>query len=97
MDYGGLYAEQQSSFADLTLVFGAALMLVSLLLLYLFERWSAVLSVIGVVLAAMCAAGRRADDERVRTLREQFEKAYTGPGPRVAVNDARLRAGRKPL
>ena len=52
---------------------------------------------IGVVLAAMCAAGRRADDERVRTLREQFEKAYTGPGPRVAVNDARLRAGRKPL
>ena len=55
VDYGGLYAEQQSSFADLTLVFGAALMLVSLLLLYLFERWSAVLSVIGVVLAAAAA------------------------------------------
>ena len=55
VDYGGLYAQQQSSFADLTLVFGAALMLVSLLLLYLFERWAAVLSVIGVVLAAAAA------------------------------------------
>ena len=55
VDYGGLYAQQQASFADLTLVFGAALMLVSLLLLYLFERWAAVVSVIGVVLAAAAA------------------------------------------
>jgi multidrug efflux pump subunit AcrB len=55
VEYGGLYAQQQSSFTDLTLVFGAALMLVSLLLLYLFERWAAVVSVIGIVLAAAAA------------------------------------------
>jgi multidrug efflux pump subunit AcrB len=55
VEYGGLYAQQQSSFMDLTLVFSAALMLVSLLLLYLFERWAAVVSVIGIVLAAAAA------------------------------------------
>jgi len=43
IDYGGLYAEQQKSFADLTLVFGAALLLSALLITLLFERagWTA--------------------------------------------------------
>ncbi len=55
VEYGGLYAEQQSSFADLALVFAAALLLVSLLLLYLFERWTVVISVLAVVLLAASA------------------------------------------
>lgn len=43
VDYGGLYAEQQKSFADLALVFGAALLLSALLITLLFERagWTA--------------------------------------------------------
>lgn len=54
IEYGGLYAEQQSSFAGLAVVFAAALLLVSLLLLYLFERWSVLASVLSVVLMAAC-------------------------------------------
>jgi multidrug efflux pump subunit AcrB len=38
VDYGGLYAEQKKSFADLAMVFAAAVVLVALLLTYLFER-----------------------------------------------------------
>ncbi|MGE3692583.1 MAG: efflux RND transporter permease subunit [Novosphingobium sp.] len=38
VDYGGLYAEQKKSFADLAMVFAAAVLLVALLLTYLFER-----------------------------------------------------------
>ena len=43
VEYGGLYAEQQKSFADLALVFGAALLLSALLITLLFERagWTA--------------------------------------------------------
>jgi CzcA family heavy metal efflux pump len=52
VEYGGLYAEQQSSFAGLAVVFAAAVLLVSLLLLYLFERWSIVASVLVVVMMA---------------------------------------------
>ncbi len=55
VEYGGLYAQQQSSFADLAVVFVAALLLVSLLLLYLFERWAVVVSVLSVVLLAVSA------------------------------------------
>jgi CzcA family heavy metal efflux pump len=55
VEYGGLYAQQQSSFADLGLVFAAAILLVTLLLLYLFERWSVVASVLVVVLLAASA------------------------------------------
>jgi multidrug efflux pump subunit AcrB len=55
VDYGGLYAQQQSSFAELAVVFAAALLLVSLLLLYLFERWMVVISVLSVVLLAASA------------------------------------------
>lgn len=38
VDYGGLYAEQKKSFADLTMVFAAAVLLVALLVTFLFER-----------------------------------------------------------
>ncbi|QUD88797.1 efflux RND transporter permease subunit [Phenylobacterium montanum] len=55
IEYGGLYAQQQSSFVDLAVVFAAALLLVSLLLLYLFERWRVVISVLAVVLMAAAA------------------------------------------
>jgi len=55
VDYGGLYAQQRQSFSDLAAVFAAALLLVSLLLLYLFERWTVVVSVLAVVLMAASA------------------------------------------
>lgn len=38
VDYGGLYAQQTKSFADLSMVFAAALLLTALLLTFLFER-----------------------------------------------------------
>jgi multidrug efflux pump subunit AcrB len=43
VDYGGLYAQQQQSFADLSIVFASALMLTALLLTILFGRlaWTA--------------------------------------------------------
>jgi len=50
VEYGGLYATQQSAFLGLAGVFVAALLLVCLLLLYLFERWTVVLAVLTVVL-----------------------------------------------
>ncbi len=55
VDYGGLYAQQQSAFRDLAVVFGAALTLVTLLLLYMFERWTVVASVLVVVVLAASA------------------------------------------
>ncbi len=58
VDYGGLYAQQQQSFADLTLVFAAALLLAALLLTYLFERVAWTLAAVATVLlsgaAVMC-------------------------------------------
>jgi multidrug efflux pump subunit AcrB len=54
VEYGGVYAEQQKSFADLTVVFVAALFLVTLLLLYLYERWAVAASVVTVLL--MCTS-----------------------------------------
>ena len=50
VDYGGLYAEQQKSFADLTLVFAAALLLTALLLTFLFERVAWTLAALVTVL-----------------------------------------------
>ena len=50
--YGGLYAEQQKSFSALAVVFGAAVLLVMALLLYLYEQWAVVLSILVVVLVA---------------------------------------------
>ncbi|MDE2577171.1 MAG: efflux RND transporter permease subunit [Hyphomicrobiales bacterium] len=54
VEYGGLYAEQQKSFADLAMVFGAALLLTTLLLSFLFERvaWT-VSAVVTVLLSAV--------------------------------------------
>lgn len=55
VEYGGLYAEQQRSFAGLAAVFVAALMLVALLLLFLFERWAVTASILGVVMLSAAA------------------------------------------
>lgn len=54
VEYGGLYAEQQKSFADLAMVFAAALLLTTLLLSFLFERvaWT-VSAVVTVLLSAV--------------------------------------------
>lgn len=53
VEYGGLYAEQQKSFADLSMVFASALLLTALLLTILFERmaWT-VAAVLTVLLSA---------------------------------------------
>ena len=50
IDYGGLYAQQQKSFADLSVVFAAALLLSALLLTILFERITWTLAAIATVL-----------------------------------------------
>ncbi len=55
VDYGGLYAEQQKSFADMTLVFTAALLLSALLLTLLFERLLWTLAAIVTVLLSVAA------------------------------------------
>jgi CzcA family heavy metal efflux pump len=55
VEYGGLYAQQQQSFADLALVFAAALLLSALLLTFLFERIGLTLSAIVTVLLAAAA------------------------------------------
>ena len=48
--YGGLYAEQQKSFADMAMVFTAALLLAALLLTLLFENLAWTLSAVTTVL-----------------------------------------------
>lgn len=50
IEYGGLYAEQQKSFRDLAVVFVAAVLLVTVLLLFLYERWSVVVSILLTVM-----------------------------------------------
>lgn len=55
VDYGGLYAQQQESFRDLTTVFVAALLLSALLLTLLFESWAFTASVIATVLLSASA------------------------------------------
>lgn len=50
VDYGGLYAQQRQSFADMTMVFAAALLLAALLLTVLFERVAWTLAAIVTVL-----------------------------------------------
>ncbi|MBI1182010.1 MAG: AcrB/AcrD/AcrF family protein [Alphaproteobacteria bacterium] len=55
VEYGGLYAQQQKSFRDLTLVFAAALLLSALLLTFLFERIGWTLAAIATVLMAAAA------------------------------------------
>jgi CzcA family heavy metal efflux pump len=55
VDYGGLYAQQQQSFSDLTTVFIAALLLIALLLTILFERLAWTLAAILTVLLSAAA------------------------------------------
>ena len=55
VDYGGLYVQQKQSFADLTTVFVAALLLSALLLTLLFERWAFTFAVIATVLLSTTA------------------------------------------
>lgn len=68
VDYGGLYAQQRQSFADMTMVFAAALLLASLLLTILFERvmWTmaaivTVLGCAGAVFAGLWVTGTELD------------------------------------
>ncbi len=53
--YGGLYFEQQKSFRGLVAVLVAAVLLVFVVLLYLYERWSAPLSILAVAMLAVTA------------------------------------------
>ena len=55
VEYGGLYAEQQSSFRGLIAVFVAAVLLVAALLLYLYERIVIVISILITVLLSVPA------------------------------------------
>lgn len=55
VDYGGLYAEQQKSFSDLSMVFAAALLLSALLLTLLFENIGWTISAIATVLMTAAA------------------------------------------
>jgi CzcA family heavy metal efflux pump len=55
VDYGGLYAEQQKSFADMAMVFTAALLLSALLLTVLFQRLSWTIATLLTVLLSVCA------------------------------------------
>lgn len=55
VDYGGLYTQQKQSFADLTLVFVAALLLVALLITFLFEQPMWTMAAVGTVLLSAAA------------------------------------------
>ena len=55
VDYGGLYTQQKQSFADLTLVFVAAILLVALLLTFLFEKPMWTLAAVATVLLSAAA------------------------------------------
>jgi multidrug efflux pump subunit AcrB len=53
LEYGGLYREQRRSFRDLLLVFVSAVMLVTVLLLFLYERVAVVASILITTLLSM--------------------------------------------
>ena len=55
IEYGGLYSEQQKSFRGLAAVFAAAVLLVAVLLLYLYESWAAVAAILTTVLLSVAA------------------------------------------
>jgi len=55
VEYGGVYAEQQRSFRGLATVFAAAVLLVSALLLYLYEQWSIIISILATVALSVAA------------------------------------------
>ena len=51
---GGLYREQQQAMRDLSLVLGAAVLLVAALLLFLYERFLIVITILTTVALATC-------------------------------------------
>ncbi|MGF6936752.1 CzcA family heavy metal efflux pump [Paraburkholderia sp. UCT70] len=53
LKYGGLYKEQQKSSHDLLIVFVAAVLLVSVLLLFLYERLTVVISILATTLLTL--------------------------------------------
>ncbi|MBI5587364.1 MAG: efflux RND transporter permease subunit [Deltaproteobacteria bacterium] len=53
IEYGGLYMEQQKSFHDLLMVFVSAVLLVAILLLFLYERFAVVLSILFTALLSL--------------------------------------------
>lgn len=55
VEYGGVYAEQQRSFRGLAAVFAAAVLLVTSLLLYLYESWAIVLAILATVALSVAA------------------------------------------
>lgn len=55
VEYGGLYEQQQKSFADLAAVFAAALLLTTMLLTFLFERLDWTIAVVSTVLLSAAA------------------------------------------
>lgn len=55
VDFGGLYAQKERSFADLSLVFAAALLLAALLLTFLFERMVWTIAALATVLLSAAA------------------------------------------
>jgi multidrug efflux pump subunit AcrB len=55
VEYGGLYAQQQQSFRDLTTVFIAAMLLIALLLTILYERIAWTLAALATVLLSAAA------------------------------------------
>jgi multidrug efflux pump subunit AcrB len=55
VDYGGLYAQQRQSFADMAMVFAAALLLAALLLTLLFERIAWTIAALVTVLLSAAA------------------------------------------
>jgi CzcA family heavy metal efflux pump len=55
IEYGGVYAEQQRSFRGLATVFAAAVLLVTALLLYLYEQWAIIVSILATVALSVAA------------------------------------------
>ena len=55
VSYGGIYVQQQKSFADLATVFLAAILLTALLLTYLFGRWRITFAALGTILLSAAA------------------------------------------
>jgi len=54
-ELGGLYQEQQKAFRSLTIVFISAMALVSLLLLFLYERFTVMLSIMAMPILSMAS------------------------------------------
>ena len=54
VEYGGLFREQQESFREMALVFVTALLLITGLLLYLYENWAVVAAILAAIAVAVC-------------------------------------------